>query len=72
MLCLNDVVLVDVVLNGVAISGAVELTRHIHHCCDLTFRAFRAQNTNLEHLYIIEVLMHVYATIMFKDSRCSL
>ena len=36
-------------------------------CCDLTFRAFRAQNTNLEHLYIIEVLMHTYATIMFKD-----
>ena len=32
----------------------------------MTFRAFCAQNTNLEHLYIIEVLMHAYATIMFK------
>ena len=27
---------------------------------------------NLEHLYIIEFLMHAYATIMFKGSRCSL
>ena len=32
----------------------------------LTFRAFCAQNTNLEHLYIIEVVMHAYATIMFN------
>ena len=42
------------------------------YCCDLTFRAFRAVIPNLEHLYIIEVLTHANATIMFKDSRCSL
>ena len=42
------------------------------HCCDLTFRAFRALIPNLEHLYIIEVLMHANAAIMFKDCTCSL
>ena len=49
-------------------------------CCDLTFHAFHVQNTNLEHLYIIEVLMHAYATIIasillssaFKSSGVSL
>ena len=30
------------------------------------YLTFRAQNTNLEHLYIIEVVMHAYATIMFN------
>ena len=38
-------------------------------CCYLTFRAFRALIPNLDHLYIIEVLMHANATIVFKDHR---
>ena len=46
-------------------------TRHqflpISHCCDLTFRADSRQNLILEHLHIIEVLMHANATIMFKE-----
>ena len=60
--------------DGILDQGPVGLERCLYFalyllCCDLTFRA---QNTNLEHLYIIKVLMHAYATIMFKDSRCSL
>ena len=41
-------------------------------CCDLTFHADSGLILNLEHLYIIDVLTHANATIMFKDYRCSL
>ena len=44
----------------------------LRNCCDLTFRAESGLNSILEHLHIIEVLMHANATIMFKDYRCSL
>ena len=36
-------------------------------CCDLIFRADSRQMLILEHLYIIEVLTHANATIVFKD-----
>ena len=42
------------------------------YCCDMTFRAESGLSWILEHLHIIEVLMHANATIMFKDYRCSL
>ena len=38
----------------------------------LTFRVESGLSLILEHLHIIEVLMHANATIMFKDNRCSL
>ena len=40
-------------------------------CYDLTFQADLRQILILEHLHIIEVLMHANATIMFKDYRCT-
>ena len=41
-------------------------------CYDLTLQADSRQIPNLEHLYIIEVLTHANATIIFKDCICSL
>ena len=38
-------------------------------CYDLTLQADSRQIPNLEHLYIIEVIMQANATIIFKDCR---
>ena len=56
----------------IAVNALEILMTCIDGCCDLTFQAESGLISIIEHLHIIEVLMHANATIMFKDYRSSL